>query len=565
MRVKAWDMLKVGLNSLRLGLDTENCALNYIVIKGEEDNEIPVSIIPAMKIWAWIALELQHIPDFFHAIQLMNGALATLPLTEESKAKVNEDIFNLELALGCLFLNIDKKYLSKLVCAPDILDGLGLIKARSALLYKMGHIATLRDEGYFPATESDEEINQLYCAWFNQPVAQQLRGSAIFNNNSQFLSTRIMGMTIEIDLEGSDSSILVAELLLGFIETFFATAIEKNTIIPHTEKIHIKLIEDNEISKPLFEIDLMNFTSSLLWPTSLSPVNHINKDKIHSALSIVTIEILVKSCIFQDSETLMHKLFLDDGANYRIALSNAACISYHRVFSRYVSRLSDWEEHVKKSFDLQSNLPALIKSENHNDLLGAEEVDISKPPEIKDHRKISVSSIIDIHAWDKAKWRGVAYGMHHPSYPPFLALSFENEEAGKSIFGRWIQRLGKEDKNDEIHLSIIRQLPNQNVHHYFLLISSNSKKLESHEAKIITLASRYQLMEPTSSVNLENFLNLYKKFGAFYLLPTILNATGNPNLLSNLAILKRNIAIKLSREVGENDIESVVLREYQIK
>jgi hypothetical protein len=29
MRVKAWDMLKVGLNSLRLGLDTENCALNY--------------------------------------------------------------------------------------------------------------------------------------------------------------------------------------------------------------------------------------------------------------------------------------------------------------------------------------------------------------------------------------------------------------------------------------------------------------------------------------------------------------------------------------------------------
>ena len=56
-----------------------------IVMEGEEDSTIPVSFVPTMKVWAWIALGLRHVPDFLFAIQLLNGALATLPLTDESK------------------------------------------------------------------------------------------------------------------------------------------------------------------------------------------------------------------------------------------------------------------------------------------------------------------------------------------------------------------------------------------------------------------------------------------------------------------------------------------------
>ena len=54
-----------------------------IIIKGEEDSAIPVTFVPTMKVWCWIALGLRHIPDFLFGIQMLNGALATLPLTEE--------------------------------------------------------------------------------------------------------------------------------------------------------------------------------------------------------------------------------------------------------------------------------------------------------------------------------------------------------------------------------------------------------------------------------------------------------------------------------------------------
>ena len=66
-------------------------------------------------------------------------------------------------------------------------------------------------------------------------------------------------------------------------------------------------------------------------------------------------------------------------------------------------------------------------------------------------------------------------------------------------------------------------------------------------------------MKPNNSVNLERFLASYKHFGAFYLIPAILNHSGTPDLLYDLAILKRNITVTLAKDIGTNDSESVVL------
>ena len=63
-------------------------ALATIVIEGEEDNRIPVIFIPTLKLWAWLSLSLRHIPDFLNAIQLLNGSLKAMLLTEETKERV---------------------------------------------------------------------------------------------------------------------------------------------------------------------------------------------------------------------------------------------------------------------------------------------------------------------------------------------------------------------------------------------------------------------------------------------------------------------------------------------
>ncbi|MCI5144336.1 MAG: hypothetical protein D3923_02135, partial [Candidatus Electrothrix sp. AR3] len=60
--------------------------------------------------------------------------------------------------------------------------------------------------------------------------------------------------------------------------------------------------------------------------------------------------------------------------------------------------------------------------------------------------------------------------------------------------------------------------------------------------------------------NLENFLKLYSQFNAFYLLPALLDSTGTPEFFVDLKILKKNLTVKLAKDVGEHDIEAVALR-----
>lgn len=101
-----------------------------------------------------------------------------------------------------------------------------------------------------------------------------------------------------------------------------------------------------------------------------------------------------------------------------------------------------------------------------------------------------------------------------------MALLFENEEAGRKIFERWRERFGDEDKSEEIYLSVVRRLPNQNKHHYCFLITSGLPETGSAKPnQMFAMASRYMVMEPDSSDNLEQFLTSYQRFGAYFLLP----------------------------------------------
>src|SRR5262249_49107263 len=120
-------------------------AAGSIVTEGEQDSIVPVSFVPTMKIWAWTAIELRHVPDFLLAVQLLNGALATLPLTEDSKERLRNDIRELDCVFGSIILNLSDDDLAMMDALPDILEGLGLFMARTTLLYSLGYISALRE------------------------------------------------------------------------------------------------------------------------------------------------------------------------------------------------------------------------------------------------------------------------------------------------------------------------------------------------------------------------------------------------------------------------------------
>ena len=63
---------------------------------------------------------------------------------------------------------------------------------------------------------------------------------------------------------------------------------------------------------------------------------------------------------------------------------------------------------------------------------------------------MGVRCVVDIHLWDRARWRGAAYFDYGPQVPPVLALMFEDRDAAQKIFVRWRERFGTVDKDETI-------------------------------------------------------------------------------------------------------------------
>jgi hypothetical protein len=66
-------------------------------------------------------------------------------------------------------------------------------------------------------------------------------------------------------------------------------------------------------------------------------------------------------------------------------------------------------------------------------------------------------------------------------------------------------------------------------------------------------------MTPDTAVNLQRFLDSYQNYGGYYLLPAVMK-DGQPVPISELALIKRALAVKDASEVRENDIENIALQ-----
>ena len=531
-----------------------------IFIQGEKDSDVEVSIVPTVKHWAWIALELSHLPDVLSAIQLTNGFLAALPLDDASKTRVRDDLRMFDSGLGCLFLNLGEAELGRLERVPDILGALGLFMARMALLYALGHPQVLREDG-LPPEETDEDVQRLLSLLKSQPIAESFRGPLVLNSNGrQLFATTILGMRVEVEIDGEDS-IILAELILGSLEAFFATILGER-VMPHTESFRIVVNQADGALEPVIETNELDMTAIIAWPGSLSVTQFDRQEEMRSFLVEVAARVMGTTCGMRDFKALVERLFENEAVLHRVAMIVAAPNSYTRLASRGFGRLSDWDKVVARSYPLNSTrvdlprvpLPGNNSPEADNDD-GREDVF-----DFRNHREIGISSVIDVPAWDQAQWRGCGYIQPGLAHPPFMALLFENASAAKKIFQRWRTRFGEADANEEIAIAIIRNLPESDPYHYCVQVSSKDPVSGGKTPKgPLMMATRSMTMEPPNSNNLEMFLAGFKQFGAYFLIPATLQ-DGKSEFFFDLAILKRSVTVKAADDIDEHDVEALALR-----
>jgi hypothetical protein len=135
-------------------------------------------------------------------------------------------------------------------------------------------------------------------------------------------------------------------------------------------------------------------------------------------------------------------------------------------------------------------------------------------------------------------------------------------EAGEAVFRGLRGRFGMEDSNEELRIAIIRGARISNPHAYGVSVGANLEKVGARKGEIVEFASRNNIMTPSSSENVDRFLQSHEEHGRYLLVPAKFNGPSvapEPNM--DLAIGKYNLVVRDAWQIGPNDPDVSILDE----
>lgn len=523
-------------------------AIATVVVESEESSELPPSIVPLALLLAAIAIEIGHIPDTLESICLARGCVEKLPLTDESKERATKFLQELDLIVACQILNLTETELQKIKSLPDTLERLEMIQSRTALLYTLGHEDVLRNDGSIPESESSDAVSEIFIRLANQPAASKQNEVIVTNQDkAQCFTSRVYGVELRVHHSCTEASILAAEAVIGAIEATFATMFDFK-IMPYTESFSIT-IHEKDGGEPDFEVDADRMSSNVYWPAGLIPATFNRQGEVRPMLVSLATTVLAVTCMVRNFEETVEKLFHKEAVLDRIAMVMVAGNSRHRTFSKAVSSISDWVQ-ANTVYQLRATRPVIEKRPSKPiQPNNTPEVKTGYPFERNDHRAFAVRSVIDAHLWDRARWFGTAFAEFGPDVPPVIALMFKDEAAARSIFKRWKERFGNDDRDDEIYLAIVREISSKNPSHYRVLVTSSPSSLSNNSDQVFSFVTRTQTMYAESGTYLNHFLAMYARTRAYLIAPAVMGPEKSPDFLMDLAILKRRLSVKKSSEI----------------
>lgn len=193
---------------------------------------------------------------------------------------------------------------------------------------------------------------------------------------------------------------------------------------------------------------------------------------------------------------------------------------------------------------------------------------------IKPRKTFFVSGLFDQEKWDKANWKaGVAFlYSENGELPPVFSVLFDNLITGMEIFEELIKKVGSDDLNERLRLSIVEgDVPRQG-YGYFVTIGENieatykllNKNIPSNEIKYVAIGQRINRMKPDkNSHSLSTFKKEYEKHHCYYIAPAkqINKPDGSfeYDIKLEYKILKRKIEFRLYNEIpSSNDPDSLL-------
>lgn len=535
-------------------------AVATIFVEADTEAELPASIAPALMLLGWIDVELRLLPELLETLRLVRGCMATLPLTEDSANRVAVRLRTFDEVLASQMVNLNAEELEAVAALPDLFGGLGMTTAQAALLCALGYESMIIDDATLADPEAMVDVRETFVTLASQPAGDPTGTPLITNGpGPQHIETCVLGMRVVARFVGSDTQIQVAQVLLAVIETLFATTLVAR-VGSHVERFEIIIEEHDGLSEPDFQPEEMRARAVLKWPRGVAPTSFAMEGRTHQVMTYAASMVFVSTCAGDNPLGLIEQLYRDDALAERISTAVASAASCTRTFGPATVRLSRWVAMSTTSYPPTDTRPPIVRRKL-DPLPGEIEEQAARQATRAmplDHRDLEVRSILDIPLWERSGWVGLlscTYGRDGTDAPPVMALIFENREVGREIFSRWRERFGSRDVNGDIHFAILRELPSHPPSHYAALLTSGHDG--ASEAKLTSMVSRLKILEPETDVNLTRFLAAYEEIGCYGLAPAVIDAQGQPEVMADLAILKRDLPVKKVAEIQETDLEII--------
>ncbi|MFO0752185.1 MAG: hypothetical protein U0411_02530 [Thermodesulfovibrionales bacterium] len=518
----------------------------------------------ALQRLVWIELQLGRIPHVLNAMLLSRFVASHLKLSEDRQAAYKEEWQMQEAILGMHFLNLPFEALPSVSHLPGVLERLGIINARMALLFALGQEQALREEGYIPASEDSNAIQTFFEQWKDQPAAEDIPPQPVLvNGPTSLLKSTILGFEITVETPNNAISFSVAESLLGALEAFLATSDEQD-VLPHCERMIIIVSASEHLTGTLqlrFPEDVVH-RAEIVHPADMKFVTATEQEDYMQWLQNSLVEIVARTLVIQDVRAWITKIADKERAFSRaLSLGNALTLNDNVFGAKSKLRIVDWLESEDQNWAVLRDKPwkndRTESQSGPSKQRGSLKFGTGPPPEdmiektrLK-HTDRRILSPIDMPLWDRAKWQGTLFACL-PHTLPMLALMFEDGQAGQAISRSWRERWGNEDKDDVLRLAIITGLSKQAPADYTVIIGANPALIKNNEGKTVTLVSRILRMTPDSTYNLDNFLAAYRRSGAFYLASAEIG-NGRATPFPKLAIIKRHLHVRQAWQIGDND------------
>ena len=538
------------------------------------DGRIELRALRAVQRLVWIEIQLGRVPQILTYVRFEQVLARHLQLTGKAKEQFAEQFEDQDRALAMLLLRSSLRQLASMDRLPKTVESLGLLASGATLLFALGHEDALPSEGYFSRKTSPTEISDLFERLATLPGSESLPSAPeIFDEPHTTLRSTLLGCQWSVRVETTEMDIRIGEAFLAFMETFFATSLGSDAI-PHRQHIRIAISKKNALLRPNDEefqiiLDDPDFLARIEYPASYDPntemVDHKLRDFLRDSLGVLIPRVLYAP----DFAKYFNRIAgVEEGFGRSLAFSDVFTSASDVVGTAPTFELSEWLDE-KHHYPLRRRVAVHFRrgSNGEEAILNQPKYGVGEPPEelrnpgrLK-HSERRVLSVIETDLWDAANWRGVAVGSS-PGHPPFMALLFDNKEAAHRIFLNWQERVGREDAEEIIRVSIVTGMDREHPSSYVTTISSNIERMLKNETGLIqaVVIVRGKRMDNPDPKNLEMLLSAYRTFGCYFLAPAVLDSdTKPPQVLTDLAILKRELIVRRAWEIGDNDPDMIAI------